>query len=991
MQIEFGWALDGAGWADAATSRGVTGQVRMGPRALVHLLQTRLGLTRPTVDQAVRIAQYQRLIEQHLATGDQVQQAPAGESATESATESASESDGYWPARSFAVDPWSTARQLLRWRDATVEAGWAPAATPSPLPARLEALRAVESLVVVGMPGTHGADGRPATLSPSAADDLSELVSLLEQLHRGGETWPLGIETLTLQDDPARLPGLWPRLLALLEAAGVEISRALAASEVVPALEHAPQLEVVECLDEWSAADVAARFLSAGPPGGSPGGSPANSDEGDEPLTVLATSDTDVLDRALHRRGLPAVGAVTSSTERAHHQVLGLFLDVATAPVDVHQLAALLDLRVLPAREHDGDPIGLVPALARRRLLGALAQEPGVGGPAWRRALQQLQQRADEAAQKHGADGDSAAAGTDGDRAAAGAHRALEAAREIDRLVTDPLPPGDLRPGVIATRLGWLTTRLRAVARGEGDLLASLTQVATLQDVLGMLDPATPISRRTLQQIIDTCGGSGPSPRSRPEVAEWAVTTSAAHIRARAGAVLWWGPAGDEVPSPVLWDHGEAEALRAGGAHLIDPEELAALHVDAALGGLRSAEKVVAILPGRRLETAPDPSGLLAHLEAGHGRGSSDRRTPESLITGATWSLAGRSLPLRLPAGQRIRPPQQPHRELGAHAAHLLPTRLSFTQAETLIACPHQWVLKYALGIRPASVAALPTGNRMIGTLVHAVVEELVHRRFDESVGGTPLQAPSAAEIADCFDHLVPQFASELDLPGRAAERTDIRQRTIRSLTELFTRTTDAGLRITGTESRFEHPLTLPLASGERAVPFVGSRDVDARDSAGRPVVIDLKWSRSRTRYGDLYDTGEAIQLASYAWSLEQAEQLAAPAQVGYFLLHSGEFVAADPALDPRRRTPMDTRQAWERMLRAMSAALDDIAAGTVTAGCCSILESSGLDVDASYTARKKAMTSAREAARTEGGLVVENYCASGDYAQLCGLAGDWR
>src|SRR5690625_5374875 len=34
----------------------------------------------------------------------------------------------------------------------------------------------------------------------------------------------------------------------------------------------------------------------------------------------LASSDTDVLDRALHRRGLPAVGAVAASTDRAHHQ-----------------------------------------------------------------------------------------------------------------------------------------------------------------------------------------------------------------------------------------------------------------------------------------------------------------------------------------------------------------------------------------------------------------------------------------------------------------------------------------------------------------------------------------------------------------------------------------------------------------------------------------------------------------------------------------------
>src|SRR5699024_7136821 len=177
----------------------------------------------------------------------------------------------------------------------------------------------------------------------------------------------------------------------------------------------APELVVVQCLDEWSAADVAARFLAAGQ--GENGERSQN-----ESLTVLASSDTDVLDRALHRRGLPAVGAVAASTDRAHHQVLSLFLEVATAPVDVHQLAALIDL---------------LPAPARRRLLDALTQEPGVGGPAWRRALAQLQQRADEAPT---------------DRRT-GALKALEAAREIDRLVTDPLPAGDLRPAAISTRL----------------------------------------------------------------------------------------------------------------------------------------------------------------------------------------------------------------------------------------------------------------------------------------------------------------------------------------------------------------------------------------------------------------------------------------------------------------------------------------------------------------------------------------------------------
>ena len=43
----------GAAWADGA---GATGTARLGPRGLVQLLQTRLGLTRPAVEPAVRTA-----------------------------------------------------------------------------------------------------------------------------------------------------------------------------------------------------------------------------------------------------------------------------------------------------------------------------------------------------------------------------------------------------------------------------------------------------------------------------------------------------------------------------------------------------------------------------------------------------------------------------------------------------------------------------------------------------------------------------------------------------------------------------------------------------------------------------------------------------------------------------------------------------------------------------------------------------------------------
>ena len=61
-----------------------------------------------------------------------------------------------------------------------------------------------------------------------SADDLAEVIELLEE---AGGAWPLGIEEIALAEAPEALPGMWPRLLGLLEAAGVRLVAVAAARE----------------------------------------------------------------------------------------------------------------------------------------------------------------------------------------------------------------------------------------------------------------------------------------------------------------------------------------------------------------------------------------------------------------------------------------------------------------------------------------------------------------------------------------------------------------------------------------------------------------------------------------------------------------------------------------------------------------------------------------------------------------------------------------
>ncbi len=890
MRIEFGWSLDGAAWADGG---GAAGAARLGPRGLVQLLQGRLGLTRPAVEPAVRVAQYLRRI---------------------------AEADHPWIRESFAVDPWATASTMLAWRDAAVTAG-----------ARLEGAES-DSERIAALGAIESAAPR---LAPGAADDLRELVDVLTE----EVTWPLGIEILHCHEDPASLPGLWPRLLQLLEAAGVVVER------VQPERQERPELVIVEAEDEWTAAETAARLLAG---------------RADAPLQLLAGADTVLLDQELHRRGLPAVGVAEPAAHRTALQILPLYLSLAVAPVDVRQLAAFLDLRVMDAPEDGREQVGLVPARARSVLLDALAQEPGTGGTAWQKAMASLE--------------------GDEELSASG----LEMLRALSALVTAPLAPEELTPAQVREVTAPLGARLRALGQGDPSLSRASTHLQVLLDVLEEYAPGQALRPRELAQIIESAGGRAGSPFARPEAtSRWRTCSRPSQLLPVGGDVLWWGADRDDVATGVTWDAAEVEALTGLGARLLAPAQLAALGTDAGLRGLHGADRIVVVRTRRRAEKPTAPHALLAHLAAGRataGQGVEEvleelTLSPAETLGMEEFALIGSRRPLTVPVPSPIAPLPSDLTKVVAPAPHLLPSRLSYSQAEDLLGCRQKWTFKNGLQIRAASVATVPTGNRMIGTLVHAVVEQLV---------SSGERTPSARRISEEIETQVPRLASELLLPGREVELVDLRERAVRSLVEFFDRLGAAGLVITSVESRFEEPLILHLRRGDVTVPFVGYRDVVAEDAQGRPTVIDLKWTYAARKYPELFESGEALQLAAYAHSLHEEGT-----DVGYFLLSQGEFVSANPALDPHGRPTLDIEDLWARGTSGMTEALDEIGAGRVDARSGQILLDAGEDLSTPRTKAQKTYASARETARAEGSLVVDARCDYCEFSLLCGMRGD--
>ncbi|MGP0223589.1 PD-(D/E)XK nuclease family protein [Paenarthrobacter sp. NCHU4564] len=314
MIVEFGWFLDRAPWA---FSNPGLNRVRVGRKGFTNLLLTKLGLTRPDTLHAHRVGQYlQRLL--------------------------SIDSEDKWFHSSLAVDPWSTAAELLEARDDAVSNGWSGDLPAAPL-AAAEVSPLLRTLAEV-----EAANGN---LPPALADDIRDLpTALLSPL-------PLGIDQVILQHAETTFPQIWQDIFSLLKGRGILVSeKAVDGSQ--------PQLHVLTTETEWDAAENVARWLAAG--------NNANT-------AMVCSDDTSVLDHYLADRGLPRLGVGEYSSWRANDQIIPLFFEVVWGPINVRLLAEFLALPGTPIKRR-----------AARYLLQALQKAPGVGSEVWHEALKKI-------------------------------------------------------------------------------------------------------------------------------------------------------------------------------------------------------------------------------------------------------------------------------------------------------------------------------------------------------------------------------------------------------------------------------------------------------------------------------------------------------------------------------------------------------------------------------------------------------------------------
>ncbi|NLF61770.1 MAG: PD-(D/E)XK nuclease family protein [Lentisphaerae bacterium] len=303
MHITFGMFLDGSEWSSEAAS---LGKIVCGPLQMLQVLEERLGLSGIQSSTPERINQYVEKIK--AVTPD-------------------------WCRDSFGLDAWTTAQQLLAWRDELIEAGWDAKEAPSQ---RLQTLATLER--------------NPLPLAAGVPDRLRTVLKALDQA-------PCS-DKIHLTEPLALLPWVWREIFATLRRNGANL---IEPEDAAP--DAAPEVIQVTGRDEATLATQLARYLAQGD---------------NRSVAIICHGDSGLLDGILHRFGFGAVGEQRSSRWRESLQILPLFLETVWKPFQPQRFLELLLLADAP-----------FPYYIRRPLIDALQKEPGIGGEEWQNAWNQ--------------------------------------------------------------------------------------------------------------------------------------------------------------------------------------------------------------------------------------------------------------------------------------------------------------------------------------------------------------------------------------------------------------------------------------------------------------------------------------------------------------------------------------------------------------------------------------------------------------------------
>lgn len=597
--------------------------------------------------------------------------------------------------------------------------------------------------------------------------------------------------------------------------------------------------------------------------------------------TVVVNTEGAVLDAALARQGLPTVGLPTSSALRPHLQVLPLRLQLAFKPQDPFRAAELLLV--------SGGPL---PGHARRSLLEALNEMPGVGSPKWMDAVKQI--LIDETTHSE-ARGDSRVQAEAAGNALAERIEAWFGGDLYDPVAGIPAMRGAELCALVSKWAGGRTAA--AVERADIDpgasddaqLWAQAAAVArTLEQMLLARPTGERLSPQTLMHLHDLAVGNGSDlSTSNQDAGRPAVARGPGDVVAPSANVVWWGCTHDaeQGPTPAPWTEAECTGLRAAGVTLPAPGERREVESGEWRRPVLAARRCAVLARWRLAGAEPTAAhALFDELDMRVARGALSACTIDSerlLTNGACLAWPPVTTPVLLDAPMAQRP------VWNVPAATVEPKReVSASSLETLLGCPFRWAMQYQASLQQGRGVGLPDGNRLAGDFAHRILQDML-------CGDAKLDVAESTEndartwALRTFDDHVATEAAPLVRRGAEVERDRARTLIGNAAAALVRVLKQGGWRPVEAERKVSGTFAGQSASGR--VDLVVAK-------GGREALVDLKLGGLKYRRAAL-ENGHAIQLALYASMMKGAANTLPSS--GYFILEDGQLLTTDPTAFP--------------------------------------------------------------------------------------------
>lgn len=780
MKVRFDVEFDGYPWpGPLGNGNAAFGEVWTGQQGLLGLLEVQVGLGGPAIPEALRAAALVPAIRK---------------------------TSGFW-SRSAEVDPIGVAGTLLHWRDLLWAAGW----RGQSLSSRLKDLATLQAAVTPGTP-----------------DRLDAIASCLT-------TRKTDLKVLELTESRSHYSHAWRAVFDALEQTGtriVEIQPMLA--QATGDLRNAQKpkftpkgdgtLQLLRSQGPQSAAESVAAWLAQS-------GSLAG--------TVIISPDP-LLDIALQRHGMPALGATAGSRGTSLVEILPLVLQLGWSPPDPSRALELLTLGTSP-----------IPRGIRYRLVSALKEWPAVGSESWTKAL---------------------AEGLDNIEDTNDRTRVRE---RLDVLLTPKVvgvqyPAAELQRRVQAL-MQWLQGMLATDGVDADAFQSAIIQCSNFLRLLQLMQFDS-LKKPQLQRMLDDATRDISTPPRLPAQAGLNSVSGPGAIGGVAERVVWWNFTRDAATKPeaIPLTAAEKSALTAAGIELPEPAQ-AALRANARWSRpLQFTQSTVMLVCPKKGEDGepqhPHPLWDQVAANASDGRSLSKISVSSPLFVSKPKTKTHPPLPT---------PKARTEWKLSKGASISAREMESPSGAGSLVGCPLQWTLNYVGQIRGGDTADLPADDQLVGSLAHEILARVL-----KSNPATPQAAQAAAEAI--FDRQGPLLAAVLFMPGASKLREESRRATARAAHALTSHLNNAGMHVIAVETSIE-------GKGFGSA-FSGRTDL----IVGPPeVVIDLKWSGEAYRRSEL-EAGAAYQLASYSHLIGKGKQFTPTA---YFIISSQVLLTTQAGL----------------------------------------------------------------------------------------------